>query len=125
MEYDTTKMEYETTAEPIVPTEAFEMYGVLDTSTGNKCQAGSARAFKLSFNSLEGCLKRCYDDTTCKYATTEKNKFCIGCKVAPTDNSSGWYSYKTYMRRRKLTAQEALKIENAALRAQLDKLLRN
>merc|ERR1712051_1081085 len=57
MEYDTTKMEYETTmmattAEPIVPTEAYEMYGTLDTNPdhGNKCKYGNAyRAFKIGF----------------------------------------------------------------------------
>merc|ERR1719454_2500973 len=101
MDYDyTTKMEYETTAEPIVPTEAFEMYGFLDTNPdhGNKCQWGSARAFKIGFTSLEGCVKRCHDDQYCKYATTEKNSYCIGCKVVPADNSAGWYSYQTYQR---------------------------
>jgi hypothetical protein len=140
MKYDTTMMDttkmattmmdttmMETTAEPIVPTEAFEMYGFLDTNPdhGNKCQHGSARAFKIGFTSLEGCVKRCYDDQYCKYATTEKNSYCIGCKVVPADNSAGWYSYQTYQRRRQLTQAEALKIENAALRARLDELLRN
>merc|ERR1712051_545252 len=60
MEYDTTKMEYETTmmattAEPIVPTEAYEMYGTLDTNPdhGNKCKYGNAyRAFKIGFTNL-------------------------------------------------------------------------
>merc|ERR1719445_2624059 len=90
---DTTMMEttmMETTAEPIVPTEAFEMYGFLDTNPdhGNKCQHGSARSFKIGFTSLEGCVKRCYDDKWCKFATTEKNLYCIGCKVVPTDNSA-------------------------------------
>jgi len=132
---DTTKMATtmmettmaETTALPIEPTEAYEMYGFLDTNPdhGNKCQHGSARAFKIGFTSLEGCVKRCYDDQYCKYATTEMNSYCIGCKVVPTDNSAGWYSYQTYQRRRQLTQAEALKIENAALRARLDELLRN
>merc|ERR1712117_760130 len=141
MKYETTKMEYpettmedtmkettmmETTmadttmmatTEEIIPTEVYEMYGYLDeATTGNKCPWGSSRTFKLSFTTLEGCVKRCYDDVNCKYATTEKQSYCIGCKVAPTDKADGWYSYKTYQRRRKLTAQEALKIENAALR---------
>merc|ERR1712241_1000382 len=75
---DTTLME--TTALPIEPTEAYEMYGFLDTNPdhGNKCQHGSARAFKIGFTSLEGCVKRCYDDQYCKYATTELNSYCIG-----------------------------------------------
>merc|ERR1711988_1370856 len=123
--YETTMVE--TTALPIEPTEAYEMYGFLDTNPdhGNKCQHGSSRAFKIGFTSLEGCVKRCYDDQYCKYATTELNSYCIGCKVVPTDNSAGWYSYQTYQRRRQLTQAEALKIENAALRARLDELLRN
>merc|ERR1712156_983845 len=115
----------ETTAEVIIPTEAYEMYGFLDETVGNKCQMGSDRAFKIGFTSIQGCVKRCYDDPNCKYATTEKSRHCIGCKVAPTDNANGWYAYQTYMRRRKLTAQEALRIENAALRAKLDELMRN
>merc|ERR1712178_127374 len=117
---DTTMM---ATTEEIIPTEVYEMYGYLDeATTGNKCPWGSSRTFKLSFTTLEGCVKRCYDDANCKYATTEKQSYCIGCKVAPTDKAEGWYSYKTYQRRRKLTAQEALKIENAALRARLEEL---
>jgi len=120
---DTTMM---ATTEEIIPTEVYEMYGYLDeATTGNKCPWGSSRTFKLSFTTLEGCVKRCYDDVNCKYATTEKQSYCIGCKVAPTDKADGWYSYKTYQRRRKLTAQEALKIENAALRARLEELTRN
>merc|ERR1712066_244377 len=120
---DTTMM---ATTEEIIPTEVYEMYGYLDeATTGNKCPWGSSRTFKLSFTTLEGCVKRCYDDANCKYATTEKQSYCIGCKVAPTDKADGWYSYKTYQRRRKLTAQEALKIENAALRARLEELTRN
>jgi hypothetical protein len=146
MEYpETTKMEYETTmkdttmmettmadttmmatTEEIIPTEVYEMYGYLDeATTGNKCAWGSSRAFKIGYTTLENCVKRCYDDTNCKYATTEKQDYCIGCKVAPSDKADGWYSYKTYQRRRKLTAQEALKIENAALRARLEELTRN
>merc|ERR1719410_2988592 len=120
---DTTLME--TTALPIEPTEAYEMYGFLDTNPdhGNKCQMGASRAFKIGFTSVEGCVKRCYQDPNCKYATTELSKHCIGCKVVPADNAAGWYSYQTYMRRRQLTHAEALKIENAALRARLDELL--
>merc|ERR1712156_114136 len=120
---DTTMM---ATTEEIIPTEVYEMYGYLDeATTGNKCAWGSSRTFKIGFTSLENCVKRCYDDANCKYATTEKQSYCIGCKVAPTDKADGWYSYKTYQRRRKLTAQEALKIENAALRAKLEELTRN
>jgi hypothetical protein len=120
---DTTMM---ATTEEIIPTEVYEMYGYLDeATTGNKCAWGSSRTFKIGFTSLENCVKRCYDDTNCKYATTEKQDYCIGCKVAPSDKADGWYSYKTYQRRRKLTAQEALKIENAALRARLEELTRN
>merc|ERR1719461_1581806 len=129
--YETTKMDttmmkdttlMETTALPIEPTEAYEMYGFLDTNPdhGNKCQMGASRAFKIGFTSVEGCVKRCYQDPNCKYATTELSKHCIGCKVVPADNAAGWYSYQTYMRRRQLTHAEALKIENAALRARLD-----
>merc|ERR1711881_252476 len=83
MEYETTMMEYETTAEPIVPTEAYEMWGKLDTNPdhGNKCKYGNAyRAFKIGFTSLENCVKRCNEDTNCKYATTELKSHCIGCK---------------------------------------------
>merc|ERR1712038_1849265 len=120
---DTTMM---ATTKEIIPTEVYEMYGYLDeATTGNKCPWGSSRTFKIGFTSLENCVKRCYDDGNCKYATTEKQSYCIGCKVAPTDAADGWYSYKTYQRRRKLTAQEALKIENAALRARLEELTRN
>merc|ERR1712241_583843 len=120
---DTTMM---ATTEEIVPTEVYEMYGYLDeATTGNKCPWGSSRTFKIGFTSLENCVKRCYDDGNCKYATTEKQSYCIGCKVPPTDAAEGWYSYKTYQRRRKLTAQEALKIETAALRARLEELTRN
>merc|ERR1719412_3348169 len=118
-----TESPVDTTTEVIVPTEAYEMYGFLDETVGNKCQMGSDRAFKIGFTSIQGCVKRCYDDPNCKYATTEKSRHCIGCKVAPTDNANGWYAYQTYMRRRKLTAQEALRIENAALRAKLDELM--
>merc|ERR1712117_369982 len=50
---DTTMME--TTALPIEPTEAYEMYGTLDTNPdhGNKCQMGAARAFKIGLPLLK------------------------------------------------------------------------
>merc|ERR1712051_887576 len=116
MEYDTTKMEYQTTmmattAEPIVPTEAYEMYGTLDTNPdhGNKCKYGNAyRAFKIGFTNLESCVRRCNEDANCKYATTELKSHCIGCKDVPTDKATGWYSYETFFFRSFLESNTTL-----------------
>jgi hypothetical protein len=119
---ETTKMDYpETTGDVIRPTEPWEMFGRLD-SEGYKCAHGSARAFKIGFASLAGCLERCAKDSRCNYATTEKKSYCIGCKVLPTVPGEGWFSFETFGPRRQLTQTEALKVEAAALRAELAKV---
>merc|ERR1711941_55142 len=118
----TKKMDYpETTGDIMEPTEMWERFGRLD-STGYKCAMGNARAFKLKFATLEGCLKRCADDERCKYATTELKNHCIGCKDKPTVPGNGWFSYEVFGPRRQLTQTEALKVEAASLRAELAKV---
>merc|ERR1711978_303700 len=142
---DTTKMDYETTMKAIetsmkeydttmmkdttmTPTEAFEMYGTY-YAADLKCQKGTGdRTFKNSFDDfvdVATCVKQCRDDKACVYATTDGKEHCIGCRVMPTESAPGWSVYKSYDARRQLTAQEVLRIENAALRARHDKLMRN
>jgi hypothetical protein len=113
----------ETTADVdvIEPTEAWERFGRLD-STGYKCGMGGARAFKIGYASLEGCLQRCAQDTRCNYATTEMKSHCIGCKDKPNVPGNGWFSYETFGPRRQLSQTEALKVEAASLRAELAKV---
>merc|ERR1711879_175232 len=112
----------------ITPTEAFEMYGTY-YAADLKCQKGTGdRTFKNSFSDfvdVATCVKQCRDDKACVYATTDGKEHCIGCRVMPTESAPGWSVYKSYDARRQLTAQEVLRIENAALRARLDKLMRN
>jgi len=112
----------------ITPTEAFEMYGTY-YAADLKCQKGTGdRTFKNSFSDfvdVATCVKECRDDKACVYATTDGKEHCIGCRVMPTESAPGWSVYKSYDARRQLTAQEVLRIENAALRARLDKLMRN
>lgn len=112
----------------ITPTEAFEMYGTY-YAADLKCQKGTGdRTFKNSFSDfvdVATCVKQCRDDKACVYATTDGKEHCIGCRVMPTEAAPGWSVYKSYDARRQLTAQEVLRIENAALRARLDKLMRN
>merc|ERR1719492_479076 len=111
----------------ITPTEAFEMYGTY-YAADLKCQKGTGdRTFKNSFSDfvdVATCVKQCRDDKACVYATTDGKEHCIGCRVMPTESAPGWSVYKSYDARRQLTAQEVLRIENAALRARLDKLMR-
>merc|ERR1719219_841265 len=110
----------------ITPTEAFEMYGTY-YAADLKCQKGTGdRTFKNSFEDfvdVATCVKQCRDDKACVYATTDGKEHCIGCRVMPTESAPGWSVYKSYDARRQLTAQEVLRIENAALRARLDKLM--
>merc|ERR1711978_237912 len=112
----------------ITPTEAFEMYGTY-YAADLKCQKGTGdRTFKSSFDDfvdVATCVKQCRDDKACVYATTDGKEHCIGCRVMPTESAPGWSVYKSYDARRQLTAQEVLRIENAALRARHDKLMRN
>merc|ERR1712178_11937 len=112
----------------MIPTEAFEMYGTY-YAADLKCQKGTGdRTFKNSFSDfvdVATCVKECRDDKACVYATTDGKEHCIGCRVMPTESAPGWSVYKSYDARRQLTAQEVLRIENAALRARLDKLMRN
>merc|ERR1711978_816602 len=112
----------------ITPTEAFEMYGTY-YAADLKCQKGTGdRTFKNSFEDfvdVATCVKQCRDDKACVYATTDGKEHCIGCRVMPTESAPGWSVYKSYDARRQLTAQEVLRIENAALRARHDKLMRN
>merc|ERR1712004_411149 len=112
----------------IRPTSAFEMYGTF-YAANLKCQSGTgARTFKNSFSDfvdVPTCVKTCRDDPNCKYATTDGTTHCIGCREVPTAAAPGWSVYKAYDARRQLTAQEVMRIENAALRARLDELMRN
>merc|ERR1712178_549420 len=126
---DTTMMDT-TVMDTPKPTEAFEMYGELVEALANKkCQSGTgARTFKNSFSDfidVATCVKQCRDDKNCKYATTDGTTHCIGCNQVPTADAPNWEVYRAFDARRQLTAQEVLRIENAALRAQLDKLMRN
>jgi len=112
------------------PTSAFQMYGELVEALANrKCQSGTgARTFKNSFENfidVATCVKQCRDDKNCLYATTDGTTHCIGCNQVPTAPADNWEVYRAFDARRQLTAQEVLRIENAALRAQLDKLMRN
>merc|ERR1712156_189953 len=119
---ETTKMDYpETTGDVMQPTELWERFGRLD-SEGYKCGMGGARAFKIGFSTLEGCISRCAGDSRCNYATTEKKNYCIGCKDKPTVPGKGWFSYEVFGPRRQLTQTEALKVEAASLRAELAKV---
>merc|ERR1712014_326422 len=124
---DTTMMDT-TMMDTPKPTEAFEMYGELVEALANKkCQSGTgARTFKNSFSDfidVATCVKQCRDDKNCKYATTDGTTHCIGCNTVPTAPADNWEVYRAFDARRQLTAQEVLRIENAALRAQLDKLM--
>merc|ERR1712050_630210 len=101
----------------IKTTEAFEMYGTY-YAADLKCQKGTGdRTFKNSFSDfvdVATCVKECRDDKACVYATTDGKEHCIGCRVMPTESAPGWSVYKSYDARRQLTAQEVLRIENAA-----------
>merc|ERR1719245_415809 len=59
----------------VEPTEEWETIGYLytDPNVYNKCSTKSSeRSFKLTYTSTTNCLKRCQQDETCVYATTEE-----------------------------------------------------
>merc|ERR1712141_578736 len=115
-----------TDRETSAPTEGWETFAELwvdweaQPMENNKCSTNSNdRSFKLAYTNLDNCLKRCNNDDTCVYATTEKELHCIGCKVL-NRRSDGWYAYKTMGKaRRELSEIEQLRAENAALKAEL------
>jgi len=106
----------------VEPTEEWETIGYLYTDPDgyNKCSTKSSeRSFKLTYTTTTNCMKRCQQDETCVYATTEENLHCIGCKVL-TQKADGWSAYKIYGKgRRELSEIEQLRAENAALKAEL------
>merc|ERR1719499_1070365 len=91
----------------------------------NKCgTASDERAFRLTFTSLDNCVDRCYGDSRCNFASTDEENWCIGCIVLDK-TSDGWTAYEMMRGRRQLSEVEALRRENAALKAELARVRRN
>jgi len=91
----------------------------------NKCgTASEERAFRLTFTSLDNCVDRCYGDSRCNFASTDEENWCIGCIVLDK-TSDGWTAYEMMRGRRQLSEVEALRRENAALKAELARVRRN
>jgi len=91
----------------------------------NKCgTASDERAFRLTFTSLDNCVDRCYGDSRCNFASTDMDSWCIGCIVVDK-TSDGWTAYEMMRGRRQLSEVEALRRENAALKAELARVRRN
>merc|ERR1719499_3073344 len=88
----------EAPVETAAPTEYWETLGRLMESRPNKCSTSSTdRAFRLSFTTLDNCLKRCSDDSRCRYASTNfmtgsDPMYCIGC-INLTQTADDWLAY--------------------------------
>merc|ERR1719285_942048 len=69
------------TPEPSMkPTMMWETMATMLESGNNKCSTGDdARAFRLTFTSLDKCVERCYQDERCSFASTDMTSWCIGC----------------------------------------------
>lgn len=118
------------------PTEYWETLGRLMESGPNKCSTSSSdRAFRLTFTTLDNCLKRCSDDSRCRYASTNfmtgsDPMYCIGC-INLTQTADDWMAYEMLNNRRQLSSVkqlsevERLRAENQRLRAELAEARRN
>jgi len=123
-------------AETPAPTEYWETLGRLMESGPNKCSTSSNdRAFRLTFTTLDNCLKRCSDDSRCRYASTNfmtgnDPMYCIGC-INLTQTADDWMAYEMLNNRRQLSSVkqlsevERLRAENQRLRAELAEARRN
>lgn len=126
----------DTPVETAAPTEYWETLGRLMESGPNKCSTSSSdRAFRLSFTTLDNCLKRCSDDSRCRYASTNfmagsDPMYCIGC-INLTQTADDWMAYEMLNNRRQLSSVkqlsevERLRAENQRLRAELAEARRN
>jgi len=106
-------------------TEKWETMAKLMDGGNNKCSTGAdARAFRLTYTSLDNCVDRCYADERCMYASTDEVQWCIGC-IQLDRASDGWSAYEMLRGRRQLSEVEQLRRENAALKAELARVRRN
>merc|ERR1719494_1099886 len=105
-------------------TEKWETMAKLMEGGNNKCSTGAdARAFRLTFTSLDNCVERCYQDDRCSFASTDRTSWCIGC-IELDRYTEGWSAYSMMRGRRQLSEVEQLRLENAALKAELAKVRR-
>merc|ERR1719474_2520938 len=105
------------------PTERWMNIGTeLEDPMYNKCSTSKDdRSFKLAYTNIDNCLNRCDNDATCLFASTDKENWCIGCKVL-NQYSDNWHVYEMIRMkdgRRQLSELEQLRAENAALKAEL------
>jgi len=126
----------DTPVETAAPTEYWETLGRMMESGPNKCSTSSSdRAFRLTFTTLDNCLKRCSDDSRCRYASTNfmtgsDPMYCIGC-INLTQTADDWMAYEMLNNRRQLSSVkqlsevERLRAENQRLRAELAEARRN
>merc|ERR1719499_2938260 len=111
------------------PTEKWEQWAFELKEGNNKCGTSpSQRSFRLTFTSLDNCIDRCHQDSSCMYASTNgnsdaANKFCIGCKTLNSFDDTYQVFEMIRSNRRQLSEVELLRAENAALRAQLEQLM--
>jgi len=114
------------TPEPSMkPTMMWETMATMLEEGNNKCSTGAdARAFRLTFTSLDKCVERCYQDERCSFASTDMTSWCIGC-IQLDRYTEGWSAYEMMRGRRQLSEVEQLRLENAALKAELAKVRRN
>jgi len=114
-----------TPAPSVKPTMMWETMATMLESGNNKCSTGAdARAFRLTFTSLDKCVERCYQDERCLFASTDMTSWCIGC-IQLDRFTEGWSAYSMMRGRRQLSEVEQLRLENAALKAELAKVRRN
>merc|ERR1719436_1218141 len=107
------------------PTMMWETMATMLESGNNKCSTGAdARAFRLTYTSLDNCVDRCYADERCMYASTDEVQWCIGC-IQLDRATDGWNAYEMLRGRRQLSEVEQLRRENAALKAELARVRRN
>merc|ERR1712156_1320091 len=118
---DTTEYVEPETTEYVEPTATTERPAFLFVEMDTKCPMGAERSFKLNYNGEDNCAARCEADEGCMYFSIDAAEtLCIGCDVAPTDAGAGWTTYEVNSGRRALSELEALRIENARLRAHLN-----
>merc|ERR1719361_3241738 len=124
-ETTTTRMRTTTKEPTMMPTMMGETMATMLESGNNKCSTGDdARAFRLTFTSLDKCVERCYQDERCSFASTDMTSWCIGC-IELDRYTEGWSAYSMMRGRRQLSEVEQLRLENAALKAELAKVRRN
>jgi len=129
METTTTTTDMPTKMPSLFPTarmtEKWETMAKLMDGGNNKCSTGAdARAFRLTYTSLDNCVDRCYADERCMYASTDEVQWCIGC-IQLDRATDGWNAYEMLRGRRQLSEVEQLRRENAALKAELARVRRN